>query len=262
MPKLHSLILFMYCFLGIVLLADAQPRRKRVFTYAGVEVGAKFEQYGVLDKGNSVYTKLFFNRPFLGIKLEQELSQITMLGIGFYQTTYTTNFRFKGDQSYNAYDVLKTTHIPIRLLWKIPLSYGIPDVRLTPSLGINAVINRSYGKNESVRGRILPNFANFFTGTINKSIQKTYPLLEAGASVDIVFLDGWMLCLGANYYKGISRLVDVNIRYVIENKPNTAQVFSDGDFFSINLSAKYPISRFWKNPRWWEADKKKMKKRY
>jgi hypothetical protein len=259
MPKLHRLLLFFYCLLGIVLVAEAQPRRKRVFTYAGIEAGAKFEQYGVLDKGDNVYAKPFFNTSFLGVKLEQEITQITMVGIGFYQTTYTTNFRFRGDQSYNAYDVLKTTHVPIRLLWKIPLSYGIPDIRLTPSLGIDVVLNRSFGQDDNVRGRILPNFANYYSGTINRSISKTYPLLEVGTSVDVVFIDGWMLCLGANYYKGISRLVEVDLKYVIENKPNEAQVFSDGDFFSLNLSLKYPISRFWKNPRWWEADKKKKK---
>lgn len=221
------------------------------FTYIGINLGIKNELYKVIDSGNELYSKASFQHSISGIFIEQELNRWFTLGSGVYFSNYGVDFRFQSDNGFNIFKPMKTTLLPIKLGINLPIYYGIPEIRLSPQLGVNAVLNRS--NNEyNVIGKIAPDLSNAYEGKVSYNLSKWYFLAEGGLNLDILFAKGLIFTFGTRYCQGFTDVAKVDIGYRIDRAFNVGELTSKGSFYTLHSGIKYPIHKF---------SKKKSKRR-
>ena len=231
-------------FLLVSLALNAQNR-----TYLGVEVGPKFEIYEYADNGDALYTKPFLFSPIYGVTLGQEINRNFMLETGFFINDYGESYRIRGDIGWFSSSGIIAYQIPLRLKARLNL---IKDrLSLISTIGYAFAINNDYGYDsygKSLTTNNLPGF-NQRTETVDTSryLKKTYNMLETGLALEYEFRNSLKLSLSANYLRGFSRVTEIDVRYRIDNGPEQmGTVFSNGDYYSIFLGLRYPISNIWK----------------
>jgi hypothetical protein len=240
-------IFFALFLLLLPLIGWGQYRYKK-FTYLGIETGLKSEFYRVTDTGTELYHKQGFQSGIQGIFAEQELNRYCSISTGFYFTKYNTNFKFERDNGINTYQPMRTFFIPLRFHVNIPLFYGIPEVRLVPSLGVNSVFNLSDNQ-VVVRGRIAPDLSDTYSGRILYDLKSTYFLGEAGLNIDMMFAKGLIISVGGAYCQGIQNVAKVELEYQIGREVNQGTLTSRGNYYVLRLGGKYPISRWWRKKK-------------
>lgn len=225
----------------------AQYRYKK-FTYFGIEAGLKGDVNKMSDTGYELYQKGGFQNGIQGIFLEQEMSRYTSISTGLYFAKSSLNFKFHRDNGINTYPSMRSMLVPLRFIVNIPLSYGIPEIRLAPSLGVNTVFNLSDNQ-QLIRGRIAPDLSDTYEGMIRYNLKSVYWLGEGGLNLDMMFAKGLVISVGGNYAQGISNVSRVDIEYRIGREINQGALASKGSYYSIHLNAKYPISRWWRSKK-------------
>lgn len=240
MAKFLHLFLFL-----LVATASIKAQRHKRFTYLGIELGSKSGIFKVEDAGNELYSKNNLQNSHRGIFIEQELDYIWSLGTGIYFSKQKIDFRFQRDGAYNFYEPMRLIHIPFQAKAAIPLTYGTPEVRLTPVLGGHAVFNLS-NNTEDVRGRIPPDLSDTYSGTIRRDMKSMYFLAEGGLNLDMMFAQGLIMSIGGSYFKGFSNVLQADLTYTISKVPYRGSISTKGDNINIRLALKYPVSRFWK----------------
>jgi hypothetical protein len=236
--KFTPLILFILLFPA---LSWGQYRYKK-FTYFGVTLGLKSELFRVADSGNELYNKHNFQNGIMGIFFEQELNRWLSINSGFYFTNYGTDFRFKRDDGFNIFNTMKTSIMPLRFSFNLPISYGVPEIRLVPSIGTNFVLNNTNTAFET-RGSIAPDLSDTYSGTIYYNLKKFYFLAEGGLNFDILFAKGLIVSVGGRYYQGITDVAKVDLEYRIGREINRGTLTSRGSFYSFQFGVKYPIRK-------------------
>ncbi len=236
-------------FLGMLLCwctfaAFAQKK----FTYFGIETGPNLGIFKYSDTGGFLYNKTQFRTFYFAVRLEQEITRNISLSVGLLRHDYSTDFRFKNDESYTSYVAMRNFHIPVRLSYTIPLKFGVPEVRFTPFIGAQYVINSNFGTLQTVKERITPNFSNYYTADI-KGTTKSYTLLEAGASLDFMFQKGLTMSIAGFYNHGIKEASNIDITYHVNpadiKEFQKAIVTTNGSYYGFSLGLRYPVSRFW-----------------
>lgn len=219
-------------------------------TYLGIEVGPKFEVYQSTDNGNGLYTKPFFFSPIYGLTIAQEINNAFTLETGFFVNDYGESFRIVGEGfGYGSRNALVAYQIPLRL--KAHLNLFEDKLSLVTTIGYTFAINNDYGSSGS--GYSFSSSAsssnNDSTRTEHMStygLKKYYGLIEAGLALDYKFKNSLRIFLAVNYLTGLSRVVETDVKYWINDEPEqTGTVFSNGDYYSIVLGIKYPISNLW-----------------
>ena len=222
----------------------------QISTYLGIEIGPKFEVYQSTDNGNGLYTKPFFFSPIYGLTIGQEINNTFTLETGFFVNDYGESYRIEGEGfGYASSNALLAYQIPLRL--KAQLNLLEDKLSLVTTIGYTFAINNDYGSigygssfsssisssnNDSTRTEYISNYG----------LKKSYGLIEAGLALDYKFKNSLRLVLALNYLTGLSRVVETDVKYCINEKPEqTGTVFSNGDYFSIVLGIKYPISNLW-----------------
>ena len=222
-------------------------------TYLGLEIGPKFENYDFIDNGDGLYTEPFFFSPIYGLTLGQELNQRFALETGFYINNYGESYRIEGESGYFASNAILAYQIPFRL--KVRLNLLKEKLSLVSTVGYNFAINSEYSPNGPTSG----SRQNFSTGVgpqINDSTrtqdistyfqEKTYGLFEVGLALEYKFKKSTAIYLSANYLAGFKRLVEMDVKYWINDEPEqTGTVFSEGEYGSIVFGIKYSISNLW-----------------
>ena len=221
-------------------------------TYLGIEIGPKFEVYRSTDNGNGLYTKPFFFSPIYGLTVGQDINNTFTLETGFFVNNYGESFRIEGEGDvfgYDASNALVAYLIPLRL--KAQLNLLKDRLSLVTTIGYTFAINSDYGSSgsgSSFSSSTSPQY-NDSTRTeyvSNYSLKKTYGLIETGLALDYKFKNSMILSLSANYLTGLSRVVETDVKYWINDEPEqTGTVFSNGDYFSLIIGLKYPISELW-----------------
>lgn len=230
------------CFLHLPFLLLGQYKYKK-FTYVGFNLGIKNELYKVIDSGSELYNKSSFQNRMSGFFVEQELNRFITLGSGIYFTNYGVDFRFKSDNGFNVFKSMKTTLLPIKIGVNLPVYYGIPEIRLSPQLGINAVLNRT-DKEYPISGKIAPDLSNTYEGKISYNLSKWYFLAEGGLNIDILFAKGLIFTFGSRYCQGFNDVAKVDIGYRIDRAFNIGNLSSKGSFYALHTGIKYPIHKF------------------
>ena len=219
-------------------------------TYLGIEIGPKFEVYQSTDNGNGLYTKPFFFSPIYGLTIGQEINNTFTLETGFFVNDYGESFRIVGEGfGYGSRNALVAYQIPLRL--KAHLNLFEDKLSLVTTIGYTFAINNDYGSSGS--GYSFSSSAsssnNDSTRTEHMStygLKKYYGLIEAGLALDYKFKNSLRIFLAVNYLTGLSRVVETDVKYWINDEPEqTGTVFSNGDYYSIVLGIKYPISNLW-----------------
>ena len=219
-------------------------------TYLGIEIGPKFEVYQSTDNGNGLYTKPFFFSPIYGLAIGREINNTFTFETGFFVNNYGESYRIEGeDFGYRASNALVAYQIPLRLKARINLLKD--KLSLVTTVGYTFAINGDYGSSGSGSS-----FSSSISSSNNDStrtedistysLKKSYGLIEAGLALDYKFKNSLRLYLSANYLTGLSRVVETDVKYWINDGPEqTGTVFSNGDYYSIILGIKYPISNLW-----------------
>ena len=242
--KLFSKLLIILS-IAISYNTDAQNK-----TYLGVEFGPKFEIYHYTDNGSGLYTKPFFYNPIYGLTLGQEINKTFIAETGFYINDYGESYRIKGNMCYSMSNAIVAYQIPLRL--KAQLDLIKEKLSITTTIGYTFAINNDYGSSgsgssfTSTSGQNSYNDSTRTEDISNRSLQKTYGLVEAGISFDYNIKNSLILYLAANYMTGFNKIVEIDVKYWINDFPEqTATVFSNGDYYSIVFGVKYSISNFW-----------------
>ena len=242
--KLFSKLLII---IAIAISYNTEAQNK---TYLGVEFGPKFEIYHYTDHGSGLYTKPFFYNPIYGLTLGQEINKIFIAETGFYINDYGESYRIKGNMGYSMSSAIVAYQIPLRL--KAQLDLIKEKLSFTTTIGYTFAINNDYGSSgsgssfTSTSGQNSYNDSTRTEHVSNYSLQKTYGLVEAGLSFDYNIKNSLTLYLAANYMTGFNKIVEIDIKYWINDFPEqTGTVFSNGDYYSIVFGVKYSISNFW-----------------
>ncbi len=220
-------------------------------TYLGLEIGPKFEIYQNEENGNELYTKPFFYSPIYGLTLGQEVNDVFTVETGFYINDYGESYRIEGDFGYSTSNALVAYQIPLRL--KARLNVIKDQVRIVPAIGYTFAINNDFGSSGSGAGFISTSGAPLNDSTrteytANYSLRRNYGLIEAGVAFEYQLKSPLVLYLSANYLKGLTRVVEMDVKYRINDMPEqTATVFSNGGYYSVVFGIKYPISNLWTN---------------
>jgi hypothetical protein len=239
---------FTYTILFLLVFSNPlKAQRHKRFTYFGIELGTASSIFKVEDAGKELYSKQNFQNPCRGIFLEQELDYIWSISTGIYFSKQKIDFRFRRDGGgYNdAFEPIRLIEIPLLVRANIPLTYGTPEVRLTPLLGTRFVFNQSKDR-EDVRGRIAPDLSDNYSGSIRRDMKNAYLLAEGGLNLDMMFAQGLIMSFGASYSKGFFKTMQADLSYSIAKSIYRGTVSSTGDNINIHLSLKYPVSRFWR----------------
>ena len=218
-------------------------------TYLGLEIGPKFEIYQYTDNGNGLYTKPFFFSPIYGLTIGQELNKIFIAETGLFINNYGESYRIKDDFGYSVSNALVAYQIPLRL--KARLNLIANRLSVVTTIGYTFAINNDYGSSGSgfsfTNGSSLQDSIRI-QDLSTYSLEKTYGLIETGLALDYKLKNSMTFYLAANYLNGLSRVVEVDVKYWINDGPEqSGTVFSNGDYYSIFFGLKYPISNFWTN---------------
>lgn len=258
MLKMKTQSLFVALLLCCVTFAVGQKK----FTYFGIETGPNFGIFKFTDTGGFIYTKTQFDKPYIALRLEQEITSGLSISVGVLKHDYTTNFQFTNDESYSTYVAMQNLHIPVRLSYTIPIKFGVPEVRLTPFIGAQYVKNSAFGKSDTIKERLTPNFSNYFVGKINGS-SSNYTLLEGGMGVDFMFQKGLTMSVNGFYAHGLKTAAQIDLTYHVNpmdaKESQTAVITTSGSYFGFSLGLRYPISRFWQRLNPVKAGKAKEK---
>lgn len=218
-------------------------------TYLGLEIGPKYEVYQYTDNGNGLYTKPAFFSPIYGLTIGQELNKTFIFETGFYLNDYGESYRIRGDIGYRTSNAILAYQIPLRL--KARLNLIEDKLSIVSTIGYTLAINSDFGSSgtgssfSSTTGSP-SNDSTRIEDVSNYSLQRSYGLLETGVGLEYQFPNSLTLSLSANYMTGFKKVVDIDVRYWINDGPEqSASVFSNGDYFSMVFGVKYPISRIW-----------------
>ena len=235
-------ILLLLAFCGTI-----KAQRHKKFTYFGIEVGTCNSIFRVEDAGKELYSKQNFQNPRNGLFIEQELDFVWSVSSGIYFSKQKIDFRFRRDGGgySEAFQPIRLIEIPLQVRANIPLTYGTPEVRLTPLLGTRLIFNQSQDK-EDVKGRIAPDLSDYYNGVLRRDMKNLYFVAEGGLNLDMMFAQGLIMSFGGSYSKGFSKIMQADVTYYIAKIPYRGSVSSTGDNINIHLSVKYPVSRFWR----------------
>lgn len=219
-------------------------------TYLSLELGPKFEIYQFDDNGDGLYTKPFFYSPIYGLSVGRELNGTFAAETGLIINDYGESYRIQGDNGFGTSNAILAIQIPLRLKARLKIIGDKLD--LVTTIGYHFAINTDYGSSgsgSSFIGNSGPSELNDSTRTqsiSNYSLHKTYGLIEAGIGLEYNFNNSLNLFLSASYLTGFKRIVEVEVDYWINEEPvQTGTVFSKGNYYSVVLGLRYPISHLW-----------------
>lgn len=228
----------------LALMGLTAPAQKN--TYLGIEGHLNTDRYEIIDEG-SLLKNVSPLSAYYGFHIRQDLSPTVFVEAGLLRKNYAEGIGFTTSTGYSSGDAISALLIPVRLGTRINLRKQ--KLHLVPVIGYVRGINTDYGYGDGGIG----GFEIYGTDTIHHSvhsklsIRKAYPLLQTGMGLEFIFLRTALVSLSANYYTGFKTLIEQDIEYRHNSSaPYTAKGLSKGEFLSLGLAVKYPISSIWK----------------
>tara|TARA_B100000674_G_scaffold269412_1_gene222466 strand:+ start:837 stop:1571 length:735 start_codon:yes stop_codon:yes gene_type:complete len=231
--------------LKYILLFSPILVKSQNFTYLALEFGPKFENYQHFDNGNELHTKPFFHSPIGGLIVGHEVQNKLAFETGFLINNYGESYRFKGDFGDFTSTSILACQLPVRLKNRINLWKNKLD--LSTTVGYSLVINNYYDVTSS---GLYESFSSssgsiyhVYSEYVSKSQKRFFGLIETGVELDYKLNNSSTLYLSTTYLAGLSKVVELDVLYSInEGKEETANVFSNGDYFSILFGIRYPLA--------------------
>jgi len=211
-------------------------------TFLGIEGAIAKDLIKVEDKGNSLETVALHNHLW-GITVRQELKSRLFLETGVFFKTYWLTAAFDPD-FYVYHASCKAVLIPLRLGYSIKLSKKL-SLLLMP--GVTLGINRDDYWDSGTSWLTEGNSRTDFTYTENEDVSKYFMLLNPTIGIEQKFFKSTVpvsIYLTRNF--GFTRIHQLDITYSVDGSaPVEAKVMGYGEFWSLSLSVKYPISNIW-----------------
>ena len=213
-------------------------------TYLGFEVSMANDLFTISDKGDYLKNVPLYNGTW-GFNLRQEVGKIFFVESGFLVKFYQQGFGFKTIPYYGSSSGDPSWLIPARLGLNVNLLQE--KVYLTPVVGYSFGINplyRSYGLGYGTSKSSTTSIVYSYTETPNSS--RYFSLFQVGLGIEFKLFRTLRLSTLANYYSGLNKVNQLNIAYTVNNSTAaTGIATSKGQFWSIGVGLKYPISNFW-----------------
>lgn len=211
-------------------------------TFLGLEGSIANDLYEVEDNGYGLESVPLYTNAW-GISIRQELNNKLFLEVGILTKTYWLSAAFN-PEFYVYHASCKTLLIPVRLGYSIKLSKNI-FLLLMPGvvLGINRDDHLDSGTSWLIEG----NSRTDFSYEENEEVSKYFMLLNPTIGIEQKFFKGTVplsLFLVRNF--GFTKMQQLDITYSTNGSaPVSAKEISYGEFWSLGLSLKYPISNIW-----------------
>jgi len=233
--------------LVLVLFFLATQIRAQKNTYFGVEAGLKFDKFHVADSRGLMDTKSSFETLAYGFSIERELNEHLSFETGLTFVTYWQTNKFKGSDEWTSNNLINTYHIPITIRSNISLFGG--KLSFVPAasyvLGINGNYT-SWGEGHETFAKSSGDKKIEVYDAWSSGKKKVFSLLGTEISLDLRLKNDMKIGLSAAYYAGLNKVLDILYVYQQTGEPQyEATTVSNGDYFSLSLGIKYPISRFW-----------------
>ena len=237
MKRFSLLAAFSFTFL---LSGMAQNR-----TLIGIEGNLTSDYYKINDPGNEM-KKTPIAGGLAGIVVRQEIGKKIFLETGVMMKNYDEGISFKKDFGYSTSTGFSAWVIPLRAGMVIPM--GWKRLRLVPVIGYALGINRDfyYGAGGG-GGTTITNSHTVSYEYYSDYKNEVFHLLQAGLGLQFRFFKRGNLTVSGNFYPGLTKVMEQNITYNIDNGPTQfATSEGRGRFWTIGLGIQYPISQLWK----------------
>lgn len=214
-------------------------------TYFGMEAAITNDIYKIEDNGSNLKTVTIISGLW-GFTIRQDINSYLFSETGLIKKYYYEGFGFKNYTLYSTTNAIDAWLIPFRLGGKINLFKE--KIYIVPVVGYSFCINSDYGSNgfgsgwvRTSRDSVLYHYSD------NTSLTRNFSLLQTGLGIEFKVLKSVILSISVNHYTGFKKVVQLDINYTTNNSPPmTGEAYSKGEFWSVGVGLKYPISNFWK----------------
>jgi hypothetical protein len=234
------------CLLSVFLLFSTASAQRN--THFGVEAAVTHDVYDYIDKGSLLKTPALLS-GYYGISIRQDLTSTLFLETGLLRKSYAEGIGFNTSSGYSSSEAIRGWLIPLRMGTRINLNKQ--KLYLVPVVGFSLGINSDYGYGDGGGGgyEMTAKDTVYYSVYSKLSLRRSFPLLQTGLGAEFVLLRTALVSLSANYYTGFKNLIEQDISYTHNSRPNTATGLSKGDMLAFGLAVKYPVSNLFRGIR-------------
>lgn len=203
--------------------------------------------YEITETGDDLKTGPL-TEGFWGLNLRQDITSYFFIETGLIRKYYDSGIGFKPIDISFAYSSIDVWLIPLRLGTRLNLYKE--KIYFVPVVGYSFCINSDYGYGNYITGPGFAKTANYsvsFNYSENTDLVKHFSLLQTGLGFEFKLFKTIVLSFSSNYYTGFKKVIELkDITYTVNNSNSfTGESFSKGEFWSLGVGLKYPISNFW-----------------
>lgn len=212
-------------------------------TFFGFEGAVANDLYKIEDSSNGLVSARLITGLW-GINVRQELNNKVFLEMGVFSKMYWDAVAFN-PYLYGASTSFNALLIPARFVYSIKLSKKISFLLMPAvTLGINLDAYLASGRGWGTT--TLNGFVIEYHYEENEDVSRCFLLLSPGLGIERKFFNTVLLSLYAVRNFGFTKVKQLDIHYTIDGSaPVSAKEISYGEYWSVGLSLKYPISNIW-----------------
>lgn len=216
-------------------------------TYFGLEASITNDIYEITETGDDLKTGPLIEGLW-GFNLRQDITSYFFIETGLIRKYYASGIGFKPIDISFAYSSIDVWLIPFRLGTRLNLYKE--KIYFVPVIGYSFCINSDYGYGNYTTGPGFAKTANYsvsFNYFENTNLVNHFSLLQTGLGIEFKLFKTIILSISSNYYTGFKKVIELkDITYTVNNSNSfTGESFSKGEFWSLGVGLKYPISNFW-----------------
>ena len=217
-------------------------------SYFGMEASITNDVFEITETGDDLKTGPQTGGLW-GFNLRQDITSYFFIETGLIRKYYASGIGFKRpiDISFSGTSI-DAWLIPLRLGTRVNLYKE--KLYFVPVLGYSFCINTYYGYGSygpsSGSAKTIDHSVSF-SYTENTDLVKYFSLIQTGLGFEFILFKTVVLSVSTNYYTGFTKVIELNdITYTVDDSDSfTGESFSKGEFWSIGVGLKYPISNFW-----------------
>lgn len=214
-------------------------------TFLGLEGAFCRDLYIIEDNGN-ILVGVPLNTALWGINLMHEINGRAFAEIGLFSKSYWEGFGFRNIPVYGTNDAFNAVMASLKLGYRFKL---VRQFSLVPAVGITVGVNTSTQlASGGGSGKIVSNGNTIeYDFDENDNVARTFVMAHPSVTIETALLNTFVLGICVSRPFGFNRANQLDISYTINNSsPITAKAVNRGDYWSVGLSLKYPISNFWR----------------
>ena len=246
--KYHIMRFVLFLFLQFFGILCFSQSKVHLQTFAGLEGGIMLSIPRIEDSGNQLLSK-WANNGCLGFVVKQEIYSNLYFSFGANTQKYNVSFRFKDDDATTSFKKINLIRFPLKVAYEIPLKFGVPELQVGLSVGLNYYLNQNPGLSDSKSGFIGSDIKNSYYKLDSKYSDEKFGMQVDGAAyLNILMAKGTVLTIGTAYYYGVKDLLTSSVIYKKAEgfQEISSKINGKADMLSIWIGVHYPISKWWR----------------